>query len=296
MQKAKRPRRGRRATHGCEDFARDFLDGWDRSDVRWKAGAVLHDEGGALDLFISNHGTYTCSFPADDVSEGDKKMHLARISFLPFTEPNRILYEEVVGKLETSSPVCCYAACLAAGLDLLPEEGFPYNEQHGVKRYINKGRDAAPGIPLPDWYESEWGVMSGACDCHDMASPVVSYVRVEAFKQRRPCSVPCKHITALIYRLAFLLGKDQNAKYRMRGLTPRSLLTPRVLRTEHFTTTIDLTSGEITGPDVIPRLHPLALRQVRSEEDNTLSAASAGPSEEPPASDKVKGGRAGLHA
>ena len=87
----------------------------------------------------------------------------------------------------------------------------------------------------------------------------------------------------------------------MRGLTRPSLLPENLLRRAEqgntfveLATTIDLTTGKINGEKPMPRLHPLELRQVTSEEDDTppvLPAASAGPSKEPKSSQELEWGR-----
>ena len=59
-----------------------------------------------------------------------------------------------------------YTACSQAGLHLLPNDGFLYNEEFGVKRYynmINSENERDSSGAMPEWYESEWGLMPGAC-------------------------------------------------------------------------------------------------------------------------------------
>ena len=234
------------------------------------------------------------------VQTGAAKRHFARIEFKPFTEQERTRYEEVVGKLVSSCPLRCYEACSTAGINILPEADFTYNEKLGVKHVnASKDSDAALENPVPEGYESEWGIMTGACDCEDMASPTWPYRTIEAFNSRRRESVPCKHITALIHRLAFLMGKDKDVVYRMRGLTPCWALPHHVLRRAELgntyvdlATTIDLTTGKIMGPSVLPRLYPLALPPVcaEREEAHTSKPVHGNSTEEPASSQELDWG------
>ena len=218
---AKRQRRSSRRAPFVS-IHQDFLDRWDRTNHRWKEGAALQESGWLGEVFINNGSEFSCTFkePGDRASIDSQSAsipgpphcgsHVARITFQPVSCDEDLLYKETVSTMHTSSnALLLYNACWCAGLELFPADCFSYNKEIGVVRY-----GTAPAI-----FESQWGLMTGACDCADMASPTLT-----AAKNTRPTDVPCKHITALINRVAGLLCRDKDAVYRMRCLQPSGLV------------------------------------------------------------------------
>ena len=128
-------------------------------------------------------------------------------------------------------------------------------------------------------HESQWGIMTGACDCSDMANTTCrTGPEVKTGKNTRPTSVPCKHIAALINRVACLLARDKDAIYRMRGLRPWGLV---------------LRGGSGAGLQPPPQLHQLylpqappvvppttavSLRTLEDEEESSTELSWGGPS------------------
>ena len=200
---AKRQRRSSRRAPFVS-IHQDFLDRWDRTNHRWKEGAALQESGWLGEVFINNGSEFSCTFkePGDRASIDSQSAsipgpphcgsHVARITFQPVSCDEDLLYKETVSTMHTSSnALLLYNACWCAGLELFPADCFSYNKELGVVRYWHRPRD----------FRNHNGAlfMSGACDCADMVSPTLT-----AGKNTRPTHVPCKHITAIINRVAAL--------------------------------------------------------------------------------------------